>query len=355
VRRSGRSRKERHRRRHSSSSSTSPVRRSRRHKDYSTSSSSSNSSETEYHHRRRRKRRYRKGRPLIYRIGDMVLYKQRGSRRRRSRWVPVEVCEVHGGMYGEITYSVWLLNERRMLEFVRTDELRFKYHHELERRLRDDEILHRRDELRETNYEFTRYERDRGLSRGRRMDTYGGGRGRSRRSARAGQLRARSAEGNFHISARRDTQNERAMSVPPENTNWPVFLAEFAKLIYRDRSADRHYSGDDLQYDDVEQKTGVYSSNVRYNDRLIDENERDRRVRRDFFNEIDDMNRVGDNNDNRMEFERNHVERTPPPNDNYMGDRRGNYTMDFKDRGHRGSLHLNFVLPDCRGTQDRES
>jgi len=279
----------------------------------------------------------------------MVLYKKRGSRRRRSRWVPVEVCEVHrGGMYGEITYSIWLLHERRMLEFVRTDELRFKYHHELEKRLRDDEILQRRDELRGTNYEFARYERDRALYRGRRMDTFGGGRGRSQRSARARDPRARSAEGNYHISARRDAQYERAMSVPPENTNWPVFLAEFAKLIYRDRGADRDYSGDDLQYEEVDQKAS-YSRNVRHNDGR-DENERDYH-RRNFYSEVDEMNRVGGNNDNRVEFERNPVERSPPPNENYM-ERRGAYGMGVKDRG---DIHLNFVLPNCRAPQDRES
>jgi len=281
----------------------------------------------------------------------MVLYKKRGSRRRRSRWVPVEVCDVQrGGMYGEITYSVWLLHERRMLEFVRTDELRFKYHHELEKRLRDDEILHRRDELRENNYEFARYERDRGLYRGRRMDTFGGGRGRSRRSARARDPRARSAEGNYHITARRDPQYERAMSVPPENTNWPVFLAEFAKLIYRDRGADRDYNDEDLQYDEVDQKIG-YSRNVR--DGRNDENERDYH-RRNFYSEVDDMNRVGDNNENRMEFERNPVERSPPPNETYM-DRRGPYAIGAKDRAPGGDIHLNFVLPNCRVQQDRES
>lgn len=271
---------------------------------------------------------------MIYRIGDMVLFKKRGSRRRRSRWVPVEVCEVHGGMYGEITYSVWLLHERRMQDFVRTDELRFKHHHELERRLRDDEIAHHRDELRETNYEFAR---DRGLFRGRRMDTFAGVRGRSRRSARAWQqLRARSAEGNSYISARRNAQHERALSVPPENTNWPVFLAEFANEIYRERIPDRDHSGDDQQFDNVDEKTRIFRKDVRDNEHRMDENERTNPGLRDF-----------------VEFEKN-VERRYQPNDDYMGDRHGAYTTDVKDRPRRQDIHLNFVLQSCRAQQDRE-
>lgn len=270
---------------------------------------------------------------MIYRIGDMVLFKKRGSRRRRSQWVPVEVCQVHGGMYGEITYRVWLLHERRMLDFVRTDELRFKHHHELERRLRDDEIAHHRDELRETNYEFAR---DRGFLRGRRMDTYGEVRGRSRRSARAWQqLRARSAEGNSYMSARH-AQHERALSVPPENTNWPHFLAEFVNEIYRERIPDRDHSGDDLPFHDVDEKTRIYRKDVRDNEHRIDENERTNPVRRDY-----------------VELEKN-VERRYPPNDHYMGDRHGAYTTDVKDRHFEPAVHLNFVIQNCKAQQDRE-
>jgi len=234
--RSRRSKKERrHRRNRSTSASRSPVRRSRRRRDYSSSSSksSSNSSspETEYHHRRRRKRRREKRRrPMLYRVGDIVEFKKGGSRRRRSKWVPVEICRVHqDGMYGEVTYTVWLFHSRRVVDYVHSDELRFKYD-DLQRRRGHDEMAYFRGDLRRGEY----------YRRGRRM---GGGRERSQ--ARTWHSRAQSADRNRNILASHDNNQGRATSVPPENRNWGAFLADFAKAVYRDQGGDRDFNNDE--------------------------------------------------------------------------------------------------------------
>jgi len=287
----------------------------------------------------------------MYRIGDIILFKKSSGRKRRSRWVPVEVCDVHrGGMYGEITYSVWLFESRRMIDYVRTDELRFKHHQDLERRLRDDEIARYRDEERDINLEYSCNQLDRGFSRGDRMDRFVVGRGRSRRSARAWQPRARSAGGNFHTSYNRDIQRDRALSVPPENTNWPVFLADFARATYGDRKVDRDHSGDDLQFNNVDHEGGNYERDVRHGQyNRIDGNVYDRRDRGDY------VNRGVVNNDDRLGFKENLLERTPPLNDNYLDDRRGTYRTDVQDRVHRGDIHMKFVFPSCRGREDRDT
>jgi len=297
-------------------------------------------------------------RPLIYRIGDMVLFKKSGgSRRRRSKWVPVEVCDVHrGGMYGETTYSVWLLESRRMIDYVRTDELRFKHHYDLQRRLRDDEIARYNDEARNMNISYSHTQRGRGFRRGDRMDRFGVGRGRSGRTARAWQPRARSADGNFHLSPQRNHQRERAVSVPPENTNWPVFLAEFAKATYRDHLADRDNIGDDPQFNNADHEGPNYSRDVRHGEyNRIDENEYDYRDRGDYYRLVDDANRGGDYIDDRLESKELYVERSPPPRDDYMVDRRGTYAMNVKDGAPRGDIHMKFVFPGCRGLKDRDA
>merc|ERR1719317_100255 len=144
----------------------------------------------------------RRTRPVVYRIGDKLEFKKSGRRRRRSRWVPVEVCAVHrGGMYGEITYSVWLFDSRRMVDYVHCGELRFNCHDDLERRLRGEEIALWREDMRRINQKLDRQQRGRGFFRDRRMDTFGGGRGRSQRAARAWYPRAHSVDRNKHISA----------------------------------------------------------------------------------------------------------------------------------------------------------
>jgi len=281
----------------------------------------------------------------------MVLFKKSGGRRTRSRWVPVEVCEVHhGGMYGEITYSVWLLESRRMIHYVRSDELRFKHHLDLERRLRNDEVAHYRDEVRNMNFTHSRNPR---FWRADRMDRFGVGRGRSRYSARVWQPRARSTDGNFNLSPPRNIQRDRALSVPPENTNWPAFLAEFAKATYRDHN--RHNSGDDLQFNNADYEGRNYIRNVRHGDySRIHENEYDHRDTGDFYRLVDDI-KEGDYIDDRLEFKETLADKTSPLKEDYMAGRRGTYTMHVKDRAHRGNIHMKFVFPNWRGMKDRDT
>jgi len=293
---------------------------------------------------------------VVYRIGDEVEFKKSGGRRRRSRWVPVEVCDVHqGGMYGELTYSVWLFESRRMVEFVRSDELRFKYHADMERRIRDDELVRRREDRRRMTLKLARQQRDGGFARGRRMDTYGGGRGRSQRAARTWHPRSHSVDGNVLIPVRQDRQQERATSVPPDNTSWPAFFAEFAKA-YNDRRGD-YVNGDEQQLKDVDGDAATYSRVVRHNHgNRIHESERDHWGKRGTYR-VTDMSRVADIVDDRSEFNVNGVERTPPANDNYMGGRRGPYDIrDVKNRlGNGGDINLNFVLPSCKVQQDENT
>jgi len=356
--RSGRSRRERRRHRNrSTSTSRSPVRRSRRRKEYESSSSSCSNSETEYYQTRRRKRHDKKlRRPVVYRIGDKVEFKKSGGRRRRSRWVPVEVCEVHqGGMYGELTYSVWLFDSRRMVEFVCADELRFKYHADLKRRLREDELARHREDIREITRKLARQQHDVGYVRGRRMDTRGG-RGRSQRAARAWYPRAHSVDEHVHNPLREDRQKERAMSVPPENTSWPAFFAEFAKATYRGRRGDCYASDDEQLLKDVAGEAGTYARGVRhYHDNRKHESEHDHRGKRGPYRVID-MSR-GDKFDG-LEFnDVNGVERTPPANDNYLSDVRGTYDIrNVKNyKGSGGDINVNLVLQDCRGKQDKDT
>lgn len=166
---------------------------------------------------------------MLYRVGDIVEFKKSRSRRRRSRWVPVEICKVHrDGMYGEVTYDVWLFHSRRVVDYVHSDELRFKYD-DLERRRRHDEIAYIQEDL--TRGEYYR--------RGRRMVG-----GRERSHARACYPRAHSLDRNRNIFASHDNQQERAFSVPPENRNWGAFLADFANAVYRGQGGDRDVNND---------------------------------------------------------------------------------------------------------------
>jgi len=285
---------------------------------------------------------------VVYRIGDKLEFRKSGSRRRRSRWVPVEVCEVHrGGMYGEVTYSVWLFDSRRMVDYVRSDELRFKYHDDLERRLRGEEIALWREDMRRINQKLDRQQRGRGFFRDRRMDTFGGGRGRSQRAARAWYPRAHSVDRNKHISARPDYQHERALSVPPDNTSLPAFFAEFAKAIYQGPRGDCAFSEDEQLLNDVEDEIGIPVRRVRRNhDKRFYESEHDDRQWRD-TDRLINMNYGDDRIDDRMYFQGNDVERMRLPNDNNIGGNRGTY--DLKTRKVDGrDIHVNLVVPPCK-------
>jgi len=129
-------------------------------------------------------------------------------------------------MYGEVTYDVWLFHSRRMVDYVHSDELRFKYD-DLERRRRHDERACYRENLRRGEY----------YNIGRRI-----GRVRERSHIRTGYPRAQSAERNRNILASHDNHQQRGRSVPPENENWGAFLADFAKAVYRDKRGDRDFS-----------------------------------------------------------------------------------------------------------------
>lgn len=295
---------------------------------------------------------------MVYRIGDKVEFKKSGGRRRRSRWVPVKVCEVYqGGMYGELTYSVWLFDSRRMVEFVRSDELQFKYHADLERRLRVDELTRCREDMKHITLKLARQQRGGGFVRGRRMDTYVGGCGKTQRKAGARYPRAHSADNNVHIPSRQDRQQERAMSVPPENTSWPAFFAEFAKATYRGHGGDCYVSGDEQQLKDVDGEAGTYARVVRQNHaNRINESENDHRRNRGTYR-VNDMSRVGDKIDDPVEFKVNGVERTFPLDDKYKSDRGRTYDIrDIKNyKVNGGGFNVNFVLPPCWGQQDEDA
>jgi len=157
---------------------------------------------------------------VVYRVGDKVEFKKYGGRSRRSKWVPAEIDKLHrGGMYGELTYNVWLLDSRRIEEYVCGDELRFRYPEDLEKRQRDDEIARCREDLRQINLKLARQQRERSYSRGRRYERQG-----------VWTQRARSADGNVYISDRQNRYEPRSMSVPP--AEWPEFLAEFARTAF---------------------------------------------------------------------------------------------------------------------------
>jgi len=332
------------------------VRRSRRRNDYSSSSFTSSSSETEYRIRRRRRREKKQIYPLVYRVGDKLEFKKSGGRRRRQQWVSAEVYDVHrGGMYGELTYTVWLYDSRRMVDFVRSDELRFRYHHEVERRLREDEMARYREELRQINLKLVRHQRVREFSRGRRLDTYGGGRGQSQQVARARRHRAYSADGNFHISATPNRNQERATSVPPGNQFWPHFLAEFAKSLNGVPREDLGDSGDDHLFNELEHEAVIHERDIRHDhDIHVYKNAHDHLLREDYYGPTNDRMLYGDvNPENRIEFIRSAVQRTPPVNDRYTGDRLGANSMDVKDRNQTNGegININFVLQPCRSQQ----
>jgi len=323
-RHSRRSKKDR-RRRHDAESSTSrsPVRSSRRRRGYSsTTSTSSSSSESVYSTRsRRRRKKSKRRRPVFYRIGDEVEFKKSGGRRRRSRWVPAQVDEIHrGGMYGELTYSIHLLDSGKIVDYVKMKELRFRYPLDLERRLREEEIARCREDMRQINLQLARQQRARAVSaRGHRMNTYYGGRGRSRDAVRSWH-RARSAERNNHILSRPDRLEQRAQSVPPGSRSWPEFLAEFTKAVYGEPKENHDYS-DHNEFNDVHPETG--NNDLEHRGVNIDE----------------------------MEYKRD-VERTPPINDMNTDDRWGYYKMGGKDLKFRGSdMNFNIYFPPCRGHQ----
>jgi len=258
---------------------------------------------------------------MFYRIDDEVEFKKSGGRRRRSRWVPALVDDIHrGGMYGELTYSIYLLDSGKIVDYVRLEELRFRYPLDLERRLREEEVARCREEMRRINLKLARQQRARALSaRGHRMNTYYGGRGRSRNAGRSWH-RARSAERNNHGSSRPDRQEQRAQSVPPGSRTWPEFLAEFTKAVYGEPKENHDYS-DHNEFNDVYHETGN-----------------------------NDLNHRGVNIDE-MDYKRD-VERIPPTNDMYTNDRRGYYKMDGKGLKFRGSdMNFNIFVPPCRGYQ----
>jgi len=212
---------------------------------------------------------------MLYRVGDIVEFKKSGSRRRRSRWVPVEICKVHrDGMYGEVTYDVWLFHSRRLVDYVHSDELRFKYD-DLERRRRHEEIAYFREDL-------TRGDYDR---RGRRM-----ARGRERSQARTCYVRAHSADRNRNILA--SNQQERAFSVPPENRNWGAFLADFAKAVYRGQGGDRDFNNDE-QWQTVADEITTPVRRFRQNEEHFDEIEHRDRYRGDNYRLVNRNGGVG--------------------------------------------------------------
>jgi len=127
------------------------------------------------------------------------------------------VCQA--GMYGAASYNIWLLDSKRIEDYVRADELRFRFPEDLEKRERDQEVARCREELRQINLKLARQQRVRGFSRGRIDERQG-----------AWSQRAFSADENAHTWVRPDRDEPRAMSVPPEA--WPEFLADFAKTVY---------------------------------------------------------------------------------------------------------------------------
>jgi len=321
-RHSRRSKRDRRRRRNvDTSTSGSPVRRSRRRKGYSSSSSTSSSSETEYHRRRRRKRgKKKRRRHVVYRVGDEVEFKKAGGRRRRSRWVSAKVDDIHrGGMYGELTYTLYLLDSGKVVDFVSKDELRFRYPRDREERgARDDELALWREDMRQINLKFARQLREREASaRGRIIER--APRGRSLNATRVMQ-RARSAVRNVNI--RPDRHQERAQSVPPGSRTWPQFLAEFANA-FRDPKENHDFSGDNEDIDAYEDTGNMYP------------------IRRGF--DVDEQ----------LLEQKRDVERTSPPPPIYRNDHRGTFLNDGKDgfkvRGRE--MHVNIFLPGCRGQQ----
>jgi len=251
-------------------------------------------------------------------------------------------------MYGELTYTVWLFDSRKMMDFVRPDELRFRYHQDMERRRREDEVARCREDLRQLTLKLARKQRGREYSRGRKIE-YLGGRGRSQHAARVWQPpRAHSVDGNVRISARQERQPERATSVPPGNQSWPVFLAQFAKAVNNVPCED---IGDDQQFNELDHEAINYGRDVRQDH--VEEIEHDPRVRGDYYRSAGDINYAGGDIDNRIEFLKNGVQGTPQPNEKYIDDQLGTYRMGVKHKNKvdGSEINLNFHFPSCRGQQ----
>jgi len=188
---------------------------------------------------------------VVYRIGDKVEIENHGGRSRRDRWVKAEVCEVYpNGMYGELTYSVWRKDTRRIEDYVHTDELRFRNPRDLERRLREDEIVRCQEDLRQLNFEQARQQRKRGMSmRGRRPQ----------RAARAWtQPRAQSVEVNAQLPIAGNPPEHRSMSVPPAGINWAEFLAEYTKATVRGDYPPQEVDGIELKEQNPHVELGMY-------------------------------------------------------------------------------------------------
>jgi len=288
---------------------------------------------------------------VVYRIGDKVEIENHGGRSRRDRWVKAEVCEVYpNGMYGELTYSVWRKDTRRIEDYVHTDELRFRNPRDLERRLREDEIVRCQEDLRQLNFEQARQQRKRGMSmRGRRPQ----------RAARAWtQPRAQSVEVNAQLPIAGNPPEHRSMSVPPAGINWAEFLAEFAKVTVCGDNPQEEADGMELKEQNPHFETGMYGrrdgrrGQGQDND-IIDRSERGDWGRRgdiDHRDIIAEVNRGGDHVADRLEFVNN--ERLYVPNqDAYIDDRRGAYDINLKDHMNRGQLSFNIVLPPGTGMQ----
>lgn len=211
---------------------------------------------------------------MVYRVGDEVEFKKHGGRRRRAKWVPAEVDKLHrGGMYGELTYNVWLLDSERMEEYVCAEELRFRYPEDLEKRQRDDEIARCREDLQQIKLKLIRQQR--GFSRGRRDERQG-----------AWTQRSCSVGGNVNL-ARPARQQPRSASVPP--AHWVDYVAEHARNNF---SAPR---GVDQRLAPAGDSDYVYNDN-RFRER-DHENERDERGLRgnmDYKTIVNDVNHGGD-------------------------------------------------------------
>lgn len=263
------------------------------------------------------------------------------------------------GMYGELTYSVWRWDTRRTEDYVHTDELRFRNPRDLERRLKEDEIVRVdeivrcQEDLRQLNLEQARYQRVRGpVLRGRRPQ----------RAARAWkQTRAQSVEVNTQIPVRENRPENRAMSVPPAEVNWAAFLAEFAKVTCRGDNPPEDNDGIEFKEQIPLVETGMYGrqGDARGQDEeYVERNERSvlgRKGDLDHRDIIADVNRGGDNVADCIEYANN--ERTYIPyqdtyiNDRQVNDRHVTYEMNLKDQMYRQGIKLNFVLPPGTGIQ----
>lgn len=162
---------------------------------------------------------------MVYKEGDEVEFKKYGRRNRRYRWVPAEIDKVRrSGMYGELTYNVWLPDSRRIERYVGTKELRYKYSEDLEKRIREHEIELFQEDLRQINLKLARQQR---FSRGRQY----------KRQVTWRQHRAHSNNRNDRVSAIPNHNKPRARSVPPQE--WPKILADVARAAFQSRKGKR--------------------------------------------------------------------------------------------------------------------